>query len=166
MRWLRTVALLVFTVGSGLGAQSPQGRISGQVTSGESGRPLEGARVMVDGTRLGTATRGDGRYLITGVPAGTHRVRVTMLGYAPRLSEPYALADGSTISADFRLVQQAGPRSGSPGGRHCGAGRSLPTRAAPSTFTTRYTPTPARCLPHSCSLIRRSQRRCLRRLRR
>ena len=107
MRWLRTVALLVFTAGSGLAAQAPQGRISGQVTSGESGRPLEGARVMVEGTRLGTATRGDGRYLITGVPAGTHRVRVTMLGFAPRLSEPYALADGGTISADFRLVQQA-----------------------------------------------------------
>src|SRR3979411_2871967 len=82
MRWLCTGTLLVLTAAHALGAQAPQGRIAGQVTSGESDRPIEVARVVVDGTRLGAATRADGRYLIVGVPAGTHRVRVSMLGFA------------------------------------------------------------------------------------
>jgi TonB-dependent starch-binding outer membrane protein SusC len=107
MRWLCTGTLLLLTFAHALGAQAPQGRIAGQVTSGDSGRPIEGARVVVDGTRLGASTRSDGRYLIVGVPAGIHRLRVSMLGFAPRLSDPVTLADGASISLDFRLVQQA-----------------------------------------------------------
>jgi TonB-linked SusC/RagA family outer membrane protein len=107
MRWFRTSSLLLLTLSQALAAQTPQGRISGIVTSGEGSRPLEGARIVIEGTRLGTATRSDGRYVITGVPAGTHRVRASMLGYAPRLSDPIVLAEGGTASLDFRLTPQA-----------------------------------------------------------
>jgi hypothetical protein len=39
-----------------------------------------GANVMVEGTRLGAATDQNGDYVITGVPAGTHRVAFTYAG--------------------------------------------------------------------------------------
>jgi TonB-linked SusC/RagA family outer membrane protein len=107
MRWLCTTSLLVLTLSHAVAAQTPQGRISGTVTSGEAGRPLEGARIVIEGTRLGASTRADGRYVVTGVPAGTHRVRASMLGYAPKLSDPIVLTEGGTASLDFRLVQQA-----------------------------------------------------------
>ena len=107
MRWLTAGAVLAFTFTQAVAAQSPQGRITGIVASTESGRPLEGARVVVEGTRLGAATRADGRYVIAGVPAGAYRVRASMLGYAPRLSEPVSVADGSSATVDFHLTQQA-----------------------------------------------------------
>ena len=39
-----------------------------------------GANVLVEGTRLGTASDQNGDYVITGVPAGTHRVVFTYAG--------------------------------------------------------------------------------------
>jgi TonB-linked SusC/RagA family outer membrane protein len=106
MRWLCAGSLLLLTAARALGAQAAQGRVVGQVMS-ESGRPLEGARVVVDGTRLGAATREDGRYVIAGVPAGPHRLRVSMLGFAPVVSVPVTVSDGGTATFDVRLVQQA-----------------------------------------------------------
>ncbi|MEO6526415.1 MAG: TonB-dependent receptor [Gemmatimonadaceae bacterium] len=99
--------MLVLTAAQVASAQAAQGRIVGQVVSGEQGRPIDGARVTIEGTRLGVATREDGRFVITGVPVGTHKVRATMLGFAPRLSEPVAVTDGASATVDFRMTPQA-----------------------------------------------------------
>lgn len=107
MRWLSAGTLLALTLSHAAASQSPQGRITGLVTSSESGRPLEGARVLVNGTRLGAVTRADGRYAIVGVPAGSHHLRATMLGYAPRVSDAIVLTDGGTATVDIQLVPQA-----------------------------------------------------------
>jgi TonB-linked SusC/RagA family outer membrane protein len=106
MRWFLTSCLLSLTLNRAVAAQTPQGRITGVVTGSDGSRPVEGARVTIVGTRLGAATRADGRYTITGIAAGTYRVRASMLGYAP-LERPVSLTDGGTASADFQLVQQA-----------------------------------------------------------
>ena len=106
MRWLHSGIVSLFIAFPVIGAQTSQGRIAGQVTSGESGRPIEGARVSIEGTGIGVATREDGRYVLT-VPAGTHRVRATMLGYAPQLSNPVALADGATATVDLKMTPRA-----------------------------------------------------------
>ena len=57
------------------------GKLSGKVTSKETGDPLIGANVMIDGTLLGAATDLDGNYYILQVPPGTYSVRFTMIGY-------------------------------------------------------------------------------------
>ncbi|NUO38467.1 MAG: TonB-dependent receptor [Gemmatimonadaceae bacterium] len=110
MRWICKGSLLVFTLAGALAgtlpAQAPQGRITGLVSSSESGRPIEGARLLVDGTRLGAATRADGRYVITGVPAGTYQVRASMLGFAPAIASVTVPAGGS-VTADFGLATRA-----------------------------------------------------------
>jgi TonB-linked SusC/RagA family outer membrane protein len=107
MRWILRSALLTLTLSQMALAQSPQGRITGQVSGAASGRPIEGAQVNIPGTRLGTLTRADGRYTILGVPAGTHRVRASMLGYAPQTIDRVAVTDAGTATADFQLAQQA-----------------------------------------------------------
>jgi len=58
------------------------GSIAGIVTA-EGGAPLQRASINVIGTRLSTETDAAGRYSISSVPVGTHRVRARMLGYAP-----------------------------------------------------------------------------------
>ena len=68
-----------------LSAQQPTGTFRGHVTDGATHQPLSGVTVAV-GSR-GALTQADGRYLITGVPAGTDTLRTRMIGCCQRLRE-------------------------------------------------------------------------------
>jgi len=87
------------------GAQQATGTITGRVVgSGAVGGPLEAARVSVVGTNLATGTNREGVYTIRAVPAGSHQVRVIVLGYAQR-TLPVTVTAGQTVSLDFTLEQ-------------------------------------------------------------
>ena len=89
-----------------LGAQQPTGTITGQVIDSATRQPLAGVNVVVEGTRLGTITRDDGTFTISGVPAGTHTIRARRIGYG---SVPLIVnvADGATVSVAFALEKRA-----------------------------------------------------------
>src|SRR5258708_31955228 len=57
-----------------------QGSIAGKV-SDERGTPLANAQVLIDGGTKGAVSAGNGEYVITGVPAGRHRVLVRLIGF-------------------------------------------------------------------------------------
>src|SRR5437667_10908770 len=59
------------------------GSVAGTVRDAGSGAPLAAVSVTVVGTRLTGATQADGRYAISGVPPGTHRLRARLRGYTP-----------------------------------------------------------------------------------
>ena len=48
------------------------GKLSGIVTNKETGDPLIGANVMIEGTVLGAATDTEGNYFILQIPPGTY----------------------------------------------------------------------------------------------
>lgn len=52
------------------------------VTDGESGEPLIGVNIIIDGTNLGSTTNLDGYYVILNVPPGNRTVRASMIGYS------------------------------------------------------------------------------------
>jgi TonB-dependent starch-binding outer membrane protein SusC len=81
------------------------GTVSGTVTGG-TGQPLAGASVAIAGTTRGAQTDAQGRYTITGVPAGSRTVRATFAGYAES-SRAVAVTAGQTAAANFQLAQQA-----------------------------------------------------------
>src|SRR5436309_14397182 len=87
-----------------LGAQQPTGTIRGHVTDGATHQPLSGVTVAV-GSR-GALTQADGRYLITGVPAGTDTLRTRMIGYASA-KQSVTVVGGDTVVVDFALSPQA-----------------------------------------------------------
>lgn len=58
------------------------GKIAGQITDSESGDPLPGVNVFLDGTVLGAATDADGYYYILNVPPATYSLVVSYIGYA------------------------------------------------------------------------------------
>lgn len=60
------------------------GRVVGHVLDAESGRGIAGAQVAVAGTALETRSGLDGRFVLTGVPAGTHTVEVRQIGYSQK----------------------------------------------------------------------------------
>ncbi len=94
-----TVALTL-TSASATVAQLPAaqtGTIVGQALAAEGSTALFGAQVIVLGTALRTGAGADGRFTVRGVPVGSHRVRVQLLGYAP-LEQSVTVTAGGTVS--------------------------------------------------------------------
>ena len=85
-----------------LAAQDRSGIVRGRVTEVGTGTTLVAAQVSISGTRLGTLTDADGRYVVRGVAAGTALVRVVRLGYQP-LTKTVQLSAGGDVSVDFAL---------------------------------------------------------------
>jgi TonB-linked SusC/RagA family outer membrane protein len=100
----RTCSLLLslagFTHATRAHAQVTTGIIRGTV-QGSAGAPLARVNIVLEGTRNGSQTGTDGRYIIRAIP-GSYTVRVSLIGYMP-LTRPVRLAGGDTITADFQL---------------------------------------------------------------
>ena len=58
--------------------------ITGRVVDSATSQPIQNAQVAVVGTPLGALTNAAGRFTIAGVPAGTHTVRVNLIGFGPQ----------------------------------------------------------------------------------
>lgn len=78
------------------------GSVTGRVTDAQSGTGIAGARVLVEETRIGATTDESGRYRLTNVPAGEHRLTARRIGYVPG-TVTVSVADNGEATADFRL---------------------------------------------------------------
>jgi hypothetical protein len=74
------VLLALFAASAFLYA-APAGKISGQVKAADSGEPLPGANVFLQGTKLGASSDLNGRFVIPIVPAGRYKLVVRYIGY-------------------------------------------------------------------------------------
>jgi Carboxypeptidase regulatory-like domain len=63
---------------------------------------LVSPQVTIAGTRFGALTNEAGRYVISGVPAGVHVVRVVSRGHRPQ-SRTVTVAAGERVNVDFAL---------------------------------------------------------------
>ena len=98
----RTLLGLGLVAGSA-GALAAQGTISGRITDQANGSPLVGARVVLTGTSLTAMSNADGRYRISGIPAGAASMRVSQIGYASS-TRTVTVADGAQLTEDFTLA--------------------------------------------------------------
>jgi len=80
------------------------GRIVGTVTDAETGDPVAGAQILVEGTGAGGVTGPRGTYSIPNVPAGDHTLTLTILGYETA-REDVTVADGATARVDVALAR-------------------------------------------------------------
>jgi TonB-linked SusC/RagA family outer membrane protein len=78
------------------------GTVSGKVTDVKTGEPLAAAGVRIEGTELGSTTGEDGTYHVARVPAGTYKLTVRRIGYAPA-TKSVTVPDGGDVTADFGL---------------------------------------------------------------
>ncbi|HNY91614.1 MAG TPA: TonB-dependent receptor [bacterium] len=58
------------------------GKLTGVVTDAETGDPLPGVNVVIEGTSYGAITNLEGRYTIINLQPGTYDLRFSMIGYA------------------------------------------------------------------------------------
>jgi TonB-linked SusC/RagA family outer membrane protein len=92
------VALLATSVT----AQAQQGRVTVKVTDAANQQPVSQVQVQVLGTTLGGLTGPDGRFLLRGVPVGTHEIRVLRVGYGEQ-KKPVQVAADQEATVDFTI---------------------------------------------------------------
>jgi outer membrane receptor for ferrienterochelin and colicin len=86
---------------------SPEGRVIGRVVDAETGRPLPGAQVTVPGTQIRRTAGVDGRFILTGVPAGERAVEVRFMGYAAKTVTGVEVPAGASVALDVTLEPSA-----------------------------------------------------------
>lgn len=84
-----------------LAAQSGKTTFDAGVADAQTGAPIIGAEVVLPELRIVRRTDALGHAVVPDVPAGTHRVRVRLLGYAP--ADVRLEFTGDTTGAVFRL---------------------------------------------------------------
>jgi TonB-linked SusC/RagA family outer membrane protein len=99
-------ALAVLLLADVSDVHAQQGTVSGQVVDASSLEPVVGAQVFFPDLDQGTLTNEEGRYRITGVPAGTHNIRVRLLGYRPA-TRNVTIEPGQTATLNFQLSVSA-----------------------------------------------------------
>ncbi len=101
---VRTVALAaaLLTLGLTRPAAAQTGTITGSVADSIGGA-LASAEVRIDGTALRTTSDETGGFRLTGVPAGTHTLRVLLLGYRTA-TRTVAVESGASAEANFTLL--------------------------------------------------------------
>ena len=76
--------------------------VQGRVVDAETGQPLPGAHVFLNGSTLGTITDADGRYRLDNLPPGSPEIVASMLGFEAQTQRPHLSSTGAT-TLDFRL---------------------------------------------------------------
>lgn len=82
-------------------AQS-EGAVAGMAINAETGRPLPGVSVLVEGTERGASTDAEGRFAIGALEAGAYTLEARFVGYAP-LSRKVQVPAGDTVRVRFAL---------------------------------------------------------------
>ncbi|HBY19089.1 MAG TPA: hypothetical protein DEH00_07975, partial [Candidatus Marinimicrobia bacterium] len=100
------IVVLICMTGSLLWA-STAGKIVGTVTDADTGQPLAGVNVFLEGTTMGAATDETGFYVILNVPPGEYTIRSSMIGYAPVIVQRVQVSMGLTSTIDFQMTTEA-----------------------------------------------------------
>ena len=87
-------------------ATAAQGTLEGTVRSVATGTALPGALVRIPTLSLGGLVAPGGRYEITGIPAGTHRAEISLIGYTTEVRE-VTITDGQSVRLDVELRESA-----------------------------------------------------------
>lgn len=94
-----TLLLMIFIVSSIIG----QGNLRGVVADSLTNEGLIGANVFIIGTSLGSATDIEGKYSINRIPEGDYIVKVSYVGYKPKIIDVKIL-NNKTVVLNVKLI--------------------------------------------------------------
>jgi len=81
------------------------GKIAGQIKDKNTGEPLPGVNVVVEGQSLGASTDIDGMYYIINIPVGEQNIEVTYVGFRTIKMEGVKIYPDRTTQLDFELEE-------------------------------------------------------------
>ncbi len=79
------------------------GKISGTITDQETGEPIVGANVIIEGTYLGASADLEGYFSISNIPPGEYRVIFSAVGYQKIIVEKVRVNIDLTTNLDMKL---------------------------------------------------------------
>ncbi len=79
------------------------GKVKG-VVKDETGEPLAGANVSLEGTSWGAETDEDGYYYIIGVRAGTYKLKAQFIGYSDAVKPGIKVRVGLSTKTNFKML--------------------------------------------------------------
>ncbi len=98
-------AWLLILLGVAIGGLQAQtgGKIVGTVVDAESGDPLIGANIVIEGTTMGAAADEEGFFMIIDVPPGVYTVVAEMIGYQKAVATNVKVVSNLTTKLKFKL---------------------------------------------------------------
>ena len=86
-------------------ALAQTGKIAGTVVD-DTGLPLPGVNVVIEGTSQGTATNVDGEFVIIGVRPGSYNIEASFIGFSTQRREGVRVSLDLTTTIDFVMVEE------------------------------------------------------------
>jgi outer membrane receptor protein involved in Fe transport len=99
------LALVVCCVLRGMAGTT--GKIAGEVKDSQTGEPIIGANITVEGTSTGAATNVEGYFVILNIPPGKYNIAASAVGYTKKVLTGVVVSVDLTSKADFTLVESA-----------------------------------------------------------
>ena len=81
------------------------GKIAGRVLDAQSGEPLIGTNIILQGTNRGTATDLEGKFYLLNVPPGKWTIMVSMIGYEKEIIQNLRVSSDYTTTVNVKLKQ-------------------------------------------------------------
>ncbi len=97
------IVLVIMAVSFQLLFAGTTGKIVGRVVDVQTGDPLPGANVMIEGTSMGAASDLDGYYVILNVPPGSYTLSASMIGYQKETITGVKVSIDLTTTINFKL---------------------------------------------------------------
>lgn len=98
------ILILMFSVNFALAGVT--GKIAGTAMDSETGQPLPGVNIVVEGTTMGAASSLNGYYVILNVPPGTYTLKATMIGYSQLTVSDVRVYIDQTTLIDFKMKSE------------------------------------------------------------
>ena len=102
-KYIFSIFFLLLILFFGTAFAQTTGKISGRVIDKETGEPLMGTNIVVEGTQMGCATDSNGEYFIINMRPGVYNVVASMIGYGAVKMEDIRVSVNSTTTLIFEL---------------------------------------------------------------
>ncbi|HEY6906837.1 MAG TPA: TonB-dependent receptor, partial [Ignavibacteriaceae bacterium] len=99
------ISIYLFTLSVSVFAGTT-GKITGRVVDSETGEPVPGCNIIIEGTTLGAASNQDGEFFIINIPPGTYTVRASMVGYKTYRVQNVKVLMDLTTTVEFKMEIQ------------------------------------------------------------
>ena len=95
--------LIIYAVTAGSALAADTGKITGSVKDRDTGEPIAGANVTIEGTKFGAATDLDGDFIIINIRPGKYSVQATSVGYVPMIQRDVVVSIDINTQLNFGL---------------------------------------------------------------
>ncbi len=81
------------------------GKLAGRVIDADTGDPLPGVNILIEGTSMGASADVNGEYYIINIPPGSYEIQAVYIGYTTRIVKNVQINIDRTTQVDFELSQ-------------------------------------------------------------